>query len=262
MPKDDLANERVSRSGRSAGTSALAESAVSLLSRRQTMSTTGIRQFVLDHMIRAVCSPRGFDAGEMMDELRGHRLSVDAVIDLYVPTVARVLGEMWKRDEIDFATVTVGTLRLQSLLSAASFESLDFIRPVDDALSMLLVVPQGEDHSLGAFVLAAQLRRLGARVDLSFCESRSDLLSRFLCDPPDIVLFSASCRATLASISRNVLDFSQVSADLPPIVVGGCLSDSDDVAKDISGADLISRDAGEVIALASSHRRSSTGRQK
>lgn len=234
---------------------------MTMVSRRQTMNPAGTRQFVLDHMIRAVCSPSDFDAGAMLDELRGHRLSVDAVVDLYVPTAARLLGDMWKRDDIDFATVTVGALRLQSLLSCASVESLDYIRPVEDALAMLVVVPLGEDHSLGAFVLAAQLRRLGARVDMSFCETRPDLVSRFLSAAPDMVLFSASCRGTLATVSRLVLDFCNVSADVPPIVVGGCLNEADDVAKDISGADLVTRDARDAVSLASSRRKVSPGRR-
>lgn len=261
MSKEDLMNEHPQRSGHSIGASALAESAVSMLSQRQTTSTAGTRQFVLDHMIRAVCSRAGFDAAAMLDELRGHRLSVDALIDIYVPAAARLLGDMWKRDNIDFATVTVGSLRLQSLLSTASVESLDFIRPVDDALSMLIVVPLGEDHSLGAFILAAQLRRLGTRVELSFCESRPDLVSRFLCDTPDMVLFSASRRATLESIARIVLDFSHVSADLPPLVVGGCLTETDDVAKDISGADLVTRNARDAVTLAAARRRASSERK-
>jgi len=158
--------------GASAGASALAESAVSTLSQRQAMTTSGTRQFVIDHMLRAVCNRAGFDATAMLAELRGHRLSVDAVIDMYVPAVARLLGDMWKEDDIDFATVTVGSMRLQALLSIASVESLDFIRPVDDALAMLVVVPLGEDHSLGAFVLAAQLRRHLCMVQ--FVQDRED----------------------------------------------------------------------------------------
>lgn len=258
MPQDEFMNER-SRAGQSFGASALAESAMSMLSRRQTVSPSGTRQFVLDHMVRAACSRSSFDAGEMLDELRGHRLSVDAVIDLYVPAAARMLGDMWNRDEIDFATVTVGSMRLQALLSTASVESLDFIRPVDDALSMLLVVPLGEDHTLGAYVLAAQLRRLGARVDMSFCETQSDLVSRFLCDATDVVLFTASCSRTLENISGTVRDFGRVSADLPPLIVGGCLSETDDDARTISGVDVVTRDARDVVKLASGVRKA-TGR--
>ncbi len=232
-----------------------------MLSQRQAMTAAGTRQFVIDHMVRAVCSRAGFDAAAMLDELRGHRLSVDAVIDIYIPSVARLLGDMWKEDDIDFATVTVGSLRLQSLLSIASVESLDFIRPVDDALAMLVVVPLGEDHSLGAFVLAAQLRRLGTRVDLSFCETPSDLVSRFVCDRPDMVLFTAAGRATLESISGTVRRFGKVTSDMPPIVVGGFLGESEDVAMELSRADLVSKSAKEVVTLAMNRRKVSSGRR-
>lgn len=261
MSKDDLWNEKSLRSGHSIGASALAESAVSVLSRRQDRDDSGTRRYMLDHLVRGICSTKGFDSAAILDEMRGQRLSIDALIDAYVPAAARQLGDMWKRDDISFATVTVGSLRLQSLLSTASAESLDFIRPVDDALSMLIVVPLGEDHSLGAFVLAAQLRRLGARVEFSFCESRPDLVSRVQCDTPDMVLFSASCRATLDYIGGTVAKFQEFSAKVPPIVVGGCLRENGTLARDISGADMITRNARDAVTLAANRRRTPPGRK-
>jgi len=253
---------RLCRAQQSPDTSALAASAVSVLSKRQSVTTAGARQFILDHMLRAVIGPVEFDVSGMLDELRGHRLSVDAIIDTYVPAVACILGELWMEDDVDFATVTVGTMRLQSLLSLASFEALDFIRPLENAPFMLVVMPLGEQHSLGAFVLCAQLRRLGARVDMSFCETEPDLVSRVLCDVPDMVLFSASSRQTLETVSQIVQSFTSVLPEKPMLSVGGSLGETAEVAKDITGVDLVTTSARQVMTAVTGGRRSFSERKR
>lgn len=249
MPQDDHSSFNARGERQSRGASALAEDAVSLLNKRQTKTAAGARQFILDHLLRAVTNRAEFDAGRMLDELRGHRLSTDSVIDIYVPAVARILGEMWEDNTLDFAAVTVGSMRLQSLLSIASTEALDFLRPIEDAHYMLITVPLGEQHFLGAFVLAAQLRRLGARVDVSFSETAPDFVSRVICDTPDMILFSASCKASLATISQLVLDISKVMDKCPLIAVGGGAACILHEGGNKSGIDLVTHSAKEALSF-------------
>ncbi len=260
MSQDDLSGYGRRGARQSRGASALAENAVSLLSKRQAMTTAGARQFILDHLLRAVTSRNEFDSCAMLDELRGHRLSVDSVIDIYVPAIARILGEMWEESEIDFASVTVGSMRLQSLLSIASSEALDFLRPVEDSYYMLVAVPEGEQHSLGAFVLAAQLRRLGARVEVSFCESPSEFVSRVICDTPHMILFSASCKASLATVSQLVLDTCNVVTCRPLIAMGGPAALCIENGMEISGIDLITDRAKVALSFVAEHQGRSSER--
>lgn len=255
MQQDDHSNFP-SRGERSTiGTSALAENAVSLLSKRQTKTGVGARQFVLDYLLRSISGRTEFDAGRMLDELRGHRLSVDSVIDIYVPAVARLLGELWMENKMDFASVTVGSMRLQALLAVASSEALDFLRPADSSHYMLIAIPEGEQHTLGAFVLAAQLRRMGARVDVSFCERVPDMVSRVICDTPDMILFSASCKTTLATVSQLVLDISKVVPQQPLMAVGGHAAQHSDLIEDMIGIDLVTSKAKEALAFVARHQK-------
>lgn len=258
MPHDDLFSqkERGARQsqghspGRAHGAWTLADDAVSTVKQRQATTAAGARQFILDHLLRAVTSRGEFDPGRMLDELRGYRLSTDSVIDIYIPAIARILGEMWQDSTLDFAGVTVGSMRLQSLLSIASTEALDFMRPIDDALFMLVTVPMGEQHFLGAFVLAAQLRRLGARVDVSFSENAQEFVSRVTCDPPDMILFSASGKASLDTVSRLVQEISR-EMDSPPLTsIGGGAADTLRAGGDNSGVDLVSQSAKDALSFA------------
>jgi methanogenic corrinoid protein MtbC1 len=262
MPQDDHQSLNAFGEPHSRGASQLAENAVSLLNQRQATTAAGARQFILDHLLRSVTNPTHFDAGQMLDELRGHRLSTDSVIDIYVPAVARILGEMWEDDVIDFAAVTVGSMRLQSLLSIASAEALDFLRPSDASHYMLITVPLGEQHFLGAFVLAAQLRRLGARVELSFCESPPDFVSRVICDTPDMILFSASCKASLETVSRLVLDVSNVLERRPLIAVGGGATQYLVGKEGKSGIDLITNKAKDALTFVAHEKRRLSGQAK
>lgn len=254
MTKDDPDRTQRSTFRQSLGASDLAKNAVSILNQRQSYTVGGARQFVLDHLIRAILSGAGFDPVQMMEELKGHRLSPDAIIDIYVPAAAHVLGDKWQHDEVDFASVTVGSLRLQSLLSAAAIESPDFLRAADNVITMLIVVPLGEQHTLGAFVLAAQLRRLGVRVDVSYCETATDVVSRILTDPPNMVLFTASLRATLETVAHLVLDVRKVVTTPIFFALGGGFSEPDEVAKDISGVDLVTQQARNAVSFVASQR--------
>jgi hypothetical protein len=236
-------------------------SAVSVLSERQSVTAGGARQFILDHLFRAVTSKQEFDPSRLLDEMRGHRLSVDAIIDTYVPAAACLLGDLWLTDDLDFATVTVGSMRLQSVLSLASFEASNLIRPLENAPFMLLVLPLGEQHSLGVFVLAAQLRRLGARVEVSFSEPAQDLVARVYSEIPDMVLFSASGRATLESIAQTVIEFSKILPQQPLLAVGGSIDLEAERAKDITGVDLVSTSARQALAAATSARGSFSERK-
>jgi hypothetical protein len=239
--------------------SELAERAVSRISSRQSATPGGARQYLLEHLLRAVRSAGEFDAAGMLDELRGNRISIDCIIDIYVPATARRLGEMWMEDEINFATVTVGAMRLQSLLSLASVESLDFVRATDGAPLMCIVVPENEDHSLGAFVLAAQLRRLGGRVDLSFCEPWPDLSRRYLSLQPDAVLFTASSGRTLETVTRIARHMHNISDHLPLMAVGGNFDETTDLAKGTWNTDLINCGPRDILTLTTEHKRSTCG---
>lgn len=259
MSKEDHSPRTLVQRHHSLGAAILAESAVSQVSQQQIKTAAGARQFIVEHMTRAALHKGEFSADSLLDELRGHRLSVDAVIDVYVPATARRLGEMWMDDDIDFASVTVGSMRLQTLLSLASSESLEFSRGALETIHALVVVPECEQHSLGAFVLAAQLRRLGVRADMSFCETRTDLISRILSAPPDTIMFTASTRGTLEMIGDIVLDISNVARHRPLTVVGGGLSTASDPIGAICGVDLVTNSARSAVSAAVERKRENSG---
>lgn len=171
------------------------------------------------------------------------------ITDGYIPAVARRLGEMWCIDEVSFADVTIGTARLQFMLRDCTPDRA--ANPTSDprAPNVLLVVREDEYHTLGAIVLAGQLRRVGISVRLML--GQSDAAVAELCARKrfDAVLVSASGSETLESLRDLVKMLRREIGKRLPIVVGGSVLDTDRDVKSFTGADHVTSDAGEAVRL-------------
>lgn len=249
MSTDDQAYPRGVQRNRPENVDALASKVISVLHGRQKVSFDGLRQFVLDHVLRAVLSKSSFSPDSLLAELRGYRLTVDAIIDLYVPTTARILGDKWVDDKINFAEVTVAVMRLQSLLSEASATTRVDARVGREQMATLVLVPQGEQHFLGASVLSAQLRRSGCDVGMSFDEDFGALTARLIDYTPDMVLISCARWETLESAANTVQTIRKAVAKPPLIALGGALTTPADTVIERTGVDIVTSVAEEAVAI-------------
>ena len=249
MSQDDIGAHGRLDIGAADGVDVLASQVISVLCDRQATTVAGARQFILDYLTRSVVDRVEFHASEVLDELRGHRLTPDSIIDVYVPHVAETLGRLWLTDEVDFARVTVASLRLQALLGEASSELVLRERSHPSALGALIVVPLGEQHFLGAHVVAAQLRRLGVAVSISFCEEDKDILAKLESHGPDMVLFSCARIEALEVIERTVKKIRRSVHPTPVLAVGGVLRGDVDGMRKKTKVDLVSWMAKDVVGF-------------
>ncbi|MFK7743729.1 MAG: B12-binding domain-containing protein [Roseobacter sp.] len=249
MSTDDQTDPRGVQRNRPDHVDALASTVISVLRGRQAVSFEGLRQFIIDHLERAVLAKGGYDVGELFDELRGYRLTPDAIIDQYVPAIARLLGDRWVEDKINFAEVTIGVMRLQSLLEEASATLRTDMHIGQDVLHALVIVPQGEQHFLGASVVAGQMRRLGCDVAMSFDEDFGSLSARLMQATPDLILISCSRRETLDSVVQTMQVIRQSSAHYRTVALGGAIGLSQDDIIERTGVDIVTCVADEAIAF-------------
>ena len=227
----------------------LASRVISLLCERQSQTASGARQFILDFLLRAVLRENDFHAALVLAALRGHRLSLDAIIDTYIPLTAEELGDMWVRSDLDFARVTVAALRLQTLLGEASSEEMFMHRANPTELAALVIVPNGEQHFLGAHVVAAQLRRLGVAVSVSFCETDQVVLARVEMDAPDMILMSCARVEGLETIQRTVKKIKRAVVPAPVLAIGGALRGDADGIRKKADVDLVTNQAKDVVGF-------------
>lgn len=255
MAQDDPFGTTHARDGMGENLEPLASQVISVLCERQTTGPSGARQVVVDYLLRAVTSQSSFDAGLVMEELRGYRLTIDSIIDLYIPEVANCMGELWMTSDLDFASVTVGALRLQSLLGEASSALVHPPKALHSAPLALVVVSEGEQHFLGASVIAAQLRRLGCDVSLSIAEPPKHVTNRVLYDEPDMVLMSCAQVAGLETIARNVKRIRRVMDPAPVIALGGAMRGDLEGIRKTTGVDLVTKSAKDVVSFYTKRRK-------
>ena len=184
---------------------------------------------------------------EVLQSLRQGGVSREDLVDHVIPAVARRLGERWFADDISFADVTIGAARLQESVHTLARRAAGPGAPAAGARAILLVIPRGEDHTLGSFVLADQWRRQGFVVEVAV-DRPPERIGELLRGGRHCMLgITASGRRTLASARELVKTVRCMTPRLPPVVVGGPILDEDPDVLALTGADHVARDAATAL---------------
>lgn len=260
MTQDDQTRPARSDAYRASGTNRLAAHVISVLQKRQMPKQQGVRQFIFDYLVRAVVYQPEFVPDLVLAELRGFRLNVDTIIDVYVPAVARHVGEMWVQSDVNFAQVTIAALRLQSVLSEATRDYAPVSLPSTADLTLLFVVPEGEQHFLGASVATAQLRRLGCNVNVSFGETDETIVARLVQERHDAVLFTCARTVGLETIAQTVFSVSNLVRPAPLLFLGGAIVGDKEHLMELTGVDEVTNTTTDVVSLCLQKRKDTADR--
>ncbi len=184
---------------------------------------------------------------DMLMRLRQDGVATSEIIDHVVPALAGLMGERWFADEISFADVTIGAARLQEAVRVLGARETTRATSQADAPAVLVIIPRGEDHTLGAFVLADQLRRRGYRVDMAIDRHPRQIAEMVRKRRYRMVGLTVSGRRTLAS-AKEVIDIIRLSVTrVTPIIIGGAILDKGLDTTTLTGADHSARDAGSAL---------------
>ncbi len=167
--------------------------------------------------------------------------------DLYIPTIAHQLGDMWCADTLGFAEVTIGVARLQAMLRDLGPEWTADETARADAPLVLLISPANDQHTLGCVLIAGQLRRLGYSVRMALDCTYEDL-NRFIHHLNfDAIFISASQSESLEKL-RKMVDFLRAAFEVPPpIAVGGGILDVHDKVASLLGVETATTNIDEAI---------------
>ncbi len=187
--------------------------------------------------------------------LRGFRracISPRAMAEVYVPEAARLLGAQWAADGMCFSDVTIGTARLQALVRAIGTRWVDDVAH-DGAIasrgaSVVMVVPSGHDHTLGAVVASGRLRRMGVSVCLRLCPSPREMAELLRARTFDAAMVSIGHGERLDVSRRLVETLRRFGPAGLPVVAGGPAELTADELKHQTGADLATCDLEEALA--------------
>lgn len=226
----------------------LVESALRRVSATLESGTPRDRAGWVEQLTIALISGSETSHRAVLAAMMSHGITQQDVRDIFLPAAARRLGELWVHDQASFVDVTVGAGRLQVLYrEERNGPGGRHDRSIPLGETLLMVVPNFEDHSLGAFVAADHFRRHGVWVHMSLGMSREEIVDLLGMQRFSALGISAATLNTLEK-TTELIDYFRAKLDhVPPVVVGGrAVSDTEMVAER-TGADYAVRTAREAV---------------
>lgn len=228
--------------GAMGGVTQFAAEVVARLVQRDPAADCGLREVLVERFVQAVTAADPAALEQFKPELRRARISAAALADLYIPEVARRLGRGWEEDSLSFACVTMGVARLQAILREVGASWIADREGAVDGPTLIVVLPGGEQHTLGAMVLAGRLRRMGISVSVCIAPSPQEL-ARFVEQRAfDGAFVSVACKDRLENCSKLVKTLKEFGGKELRVVVGGAILDASEEVMRATGADLVTND--------------------
>ena len=222
----------------------LISSVVSMVAARTAPGARRADQTVIDQLSAAVRSSDPEDRGRFIEELIRRGVSKVDLIDLYIPAVARQMGDAWCVDEVSFADVTIGTARLQSILADLDRNSRAS-HGDGNAPQIALVIREDEYHTLGGVVAANQMRRFGVAVTLVVGSCDAEIAGSLRGRDFDAIMISASASERLEKV-RDLVEKIRVHSSAP-VVLGGTILDQEADVPALTGVDIATADPKEAL---------------
>lgn len=178
----------------------------------------------------------------------------DICLQMLAPA-ARVLGEMWERDECDFVHVTLGLCKLHQVLHqlGAALRSAEESGIREPARRILLAAMPGEQHTFGIVMVGQFFRVDGWDVWNEFPEADSDLMDAVHDSWFALVGLSVGSEVRLNSVTSMIKAIRRASCNhAVRIMLGGpILVKKPDLAAAL-GADATALDGREAVMAAQS----------
>lgn len=186
-------------------------------------------------------------------EMRRARISAEQVIDVYIPAAVKAVGTCWHEGELDILQVSIATARLQTLLRELGKAWVADLCGHNVGARVLLVLPRGEQHTLGAMIAANQLRRLGISVRMQLLPSAEHVVAELRNLSFDGLFLSVSNETSLESCQDLIKTVrNQLNRDVPVAIGGGIVSCNDPILTParlaaLTGADIVTMDVVEAL---------------
>lgn len=227
----------------------LVESALRSVASNKNHARPASRSEWVQHLCYALIADSETGYRSVISDLVLNGFEPEDIYHSVVPDAARQLGEMWLYDEATFVEVTTGASRLQGLVRERTGNDKGFWMDSSIPLgqSILLVIPQFEDHSLGAFVAADQFRRHGIWVHLAIGMDTAEVVNLVAGGRFAMVGFTLSTDNSLDKMTGLVSDIRAAVSHCPPLIIGGNVVKQVSAVADQTGATYAVKSVREAI---------------
>ena len=184
---------------------------------------------------------------KLIDKLIRYGRSIELVLDSYLPTIAKRLGDDWVSDEISFSDVTIALGKIQFLNS--KFEPL-YISSLNSAYyktKTLIIIPKGEDHTYGGIAATRKLRGMGIDAFLIFDFKKNELENLLFEKNYDFIGISSANNFMIEKINNLSSKISAIVERKTPIVLGGNLTNTYKKTNGKLKVDFITQHPEEIL---------------
>lgn len=207
----------------------------------------------IEQFNRIICEAALSEARQFIATLRARDVSVETILlDLLAPT-AKLLGEMWEADDVDFAEVTIALCCLQQVLRDVSgiFDAAK-LAPKEGYRALLAPVP-GEQHIFSVLMVDEFFRRADWDVWTMPAATEIELLDLVRRESFDMAGLSISCEAWLPQLKSLIACLRAASRNRELVVmVGGRPFVENPQLVSSVGADATAADGREAVKQANS----------
>ncbi len=227
----------------------LVESALRTVMSNAAQREPRTRDEWIGRLCEALMSDSESSYQSVINSLMVSGVSSEEIFQSYVPAAARYLGELWVSDQASFVDVTVGASRLQGLFRDRRGEMVAGWgdRSIPLGQSALMVIPQFEQHALGAFVAADNLRRHGLWVHMAIGLTQEEIAALAGSSRFAMIGITAATRNSVEKTTELIDYIRSNTKYVPPIVIGGRAVEADPKAVTRTGADFAVKTAREAI---------------
>ena len=188
-----------------------------------------------------------------VEAILGRGVTLDTLmVDLLAPT-ARLLGEWWESDRLDFVDVTMALWRLQEVVHEVTTRWPPDRACATPARCALFATMPDDQHSFGTLVVEEVFRRGGWTTDRMAGPPAGELVARVGRNWFDLVGLTVSCDAHIAPLTSVIVALRNVSRNPRLcIMVGGRVFSADPQLAIRVGADGTAGDARRALKVADS----------
>lgn len=202
-----------------------------------------------------------------MDETRKilmqWRRQGQSLADIYLYGIAesaKLLGELWSSDKLDFANCTIAHAHLHRAMHEFSPQFMSEGCAESNGKSLLIMNEPGSQHGLGVFMLSEFFRHAGWRVMLVAPQDIADFRRAFLSDWFDAVVLSISTDRHIDSVSKAVSELRKATVNPNlKIYVGGPMAHTASDMLNWPGTSLLFTDAVQTVELVTQVAHTATG---
>lgn len=200
----------------------------------------------IEQLAHALISKDEGAGAELVLDAQASEKDIEVVFLLYLASAARLLGEWWNTESVNFVEVAMGASRIYSIMRTSNH--LFFPKGKFSQKSTVFASAPNETHTLGVRMAADLFRKDGWYINLMLRRSHDDLVEDIEQSHHYLIGLSSAGRHSAAAMARLIIAL-RISKPTAYIMVSvQIVNDADDIVS-VLGADGTANDFETAQAI-------------